>query len=77
MPSMNIRQLRDTRQLKAWLSAGKTVELRDRERVIARIVPQAVPRRHKLPDFNRVRKEILGDRKVPGADLLIQDRGRW
>jgi hypothetical protein len=35
MASVNIRQLRDTRQLKAWLQAGKTVELRGRERVIA------------------------------------------
>ena len=40
MPSMNIRQLRDTRRLKAWLRAGKTVELRERDRVIAQIVPE-------------------------------------
>jgi hypothetical protein len=41
MPSVNIRQLRDTKRLKAWLRAGKTVELRERDEVIARIVPQA------------------------------------
>ena len=35
MPSVNLRQLRDTRRLKAWLRAGNTVELRERERVIA------------------------------------------
>ncbi|MFZ0960223.1 MAG: hypothetical protein WAO35_04905 [Terriglobia bacterium] len=29
MPNVNIRQLRDTRRLKAWLRAGKTVELRE------------------------------------------------
>ena len=40
MPSVNIRQLRDTRRLKAWLRAGKTVELREREKLIARIVPE-------------------------------------
>ena len=39
MPSVNIRQLRDTRRLKELLSAGQTVELRERQRVIARIVP--------------------------------------
>jgi len=39
MPSINLSQLRDTRRLKAWLKAGKTVELRERNRVIALIVP--------------------------------------
>jgi antitoxin (DNA-binding transcriptional repressor) of toxin-antitoxin stability system len=39
MPSINLSQLRDTKRLKAWLRAGKTVELRDRNRVIARIIP--------------------------------------
>ena len=39
MPSVNIRQLRDTRRWKAWLRAGQTVELRERDRLIARIVP--------------------------------------
>jgi len=37
--NIDIRQLRDTRKLKAWLRAGKTVELRERDKVIARIVP--------------------------------------
>jgi hypothetical protein len=36
----NLRQLRDTRRLKAWLRTGNTVELRERDRVIARIVPE-------------------------------------
>jgi antitoxin (DNA-binding transcriptional repressor) of toxin-antitoxin stability system len=40
MHSMNIRQLRDTRRLKTWLRAGNTVELRERDRVIVRIVPE-------------------------------------
>jgi len=34
-----MRQLRDARRLKAWLQAGKTVELRERDRPIGRIVP--------------------------------------
>lgn len=78
MPSVNIRELRDTRRLKAWLRAGKTVELRERDQVIARIVPQgAVPQPGDWPDFSAMRKEILGDRKLPGADLLIEERGRY
>lgn len=78
MPSVNIRQLRDTRKLKAWLRAGKTIELRERDRVIARIVPQgSSPQKADLPDFAAIRKEILGDRILPGSDLLIEERGRF
>jgi antitoxin (DNA-binding transcriptional repressor) of toxin-antitoxin stability system len=78
MPSVNIRELRDTKRLKAWLRAGKTVELRERDEVIARIVPQGSPSNPRnWPDFAALRKEILGDRVLPGADLLIQKRGRY
>ena len=78
MPSVNIRQLRDTRRLKAWLRAGKTVELRERDLVIARIVPeQREERPVKWPDFEARRKKIFGDRILPGADLVIEERGRY
>ncbi len=77
MPSVNIRQLRDTRRLKAWLRAGKTVELRERDQVIARIIPQGVAAPGEWPDFAALRKEIFGDRILPGADLLIEERGRY
>ncbi len=77
MPSVNIRQLRDTRRLKAWLRAGKSVELRERNRVIARIVPEASPGQpREYPDFAALRREIFGDRILPGADLLIEERER-
>jgi len=78
MPSVNIRQLRDTRRLKAWLRAGKTVELRQRDRVIAHIVPPGTPPQTRVwPDFTALRREIIGDRTLPGADLLIEERGRY
>ena len=77
MPNVNIRQLRDTRRLKAWLRAGKTVELRERNKVIGRIVPAAAPHPPcKVPDFAALRREIFGDRILPGADLLIEERER-
>ena len=78
MPSVNIRQLRDTRRLKAWLRAGRTVELRERDRVIARIVPHGTNSQPPAwPDFAAMRTEIIGDRVLPGADLLIEERGRY
>ena len=78
MPSVNLRQLRDTRRLKAWLRAGNTVELRERDRVIARIVPEKPEERPvQYPDFAARRKKIFGDRVLPIVDDLIRDRGRY
>jgi antitoxin (DNA-binding transcriptional repressor) of toxin-antitoxin stability system len=52
MPSINLRQLRDTRRLKTWLRAGQTVELRERDQVIARIIPETAEEKPgKWPDF--------------------------
>ena len=77
MPSVNMRQLRDTPRLKAWLRAGKTVELRDRQRVIARIVPEALPPEPRpWPDFAARRRKIFGDRVIHIVDSLIEDRRR-
>jgi antitoxin (DNA-binding transcriptional repressor) of toxin-antitoxin stability system len=73
-----MRQLRDTRRLKAWLRAGKTVELRDRDRPIARIVPekQTVKERPaKWPDFEAQAREIFGDRVF--SNVVLEDRGRY
>jgi antitoxin (DNA-binding transcriptional repressor) of toxin-antitoxin stability system len=78
MPSVNLRQLRDTRRLKAWLRAGSTVELRERDRVIARIVPEKSEEKPvKWPDFAARRKKIFGDRVLSIVDDLIRDRGRY
>ncbi len=78
VPSVNIRQLRDTRRLKAWLRAGNTVELRERDRVIARIVPEKPEERPvQCPDFAARAKKIFGNRVLPGADLVIEERGRY
>ena len=78
MPSVNMRELRDTRRLKAWLRSGKTVELRDRDRVIGRIFPENPPKASgDWPDFDAIAKEILGDRVLSGSDLVIEERGRY
>lgn len=78
MPSVNMRQLRDTRRLKAWLRAGKTVELRERDQLIAHIVPEKSQEKPvNYPDFAARRKKLFGDRVLPGADIVIEDRGRF
>ena len=76
MPSVNIRQLRDTRKLKAWLRAGKTVELRERDKLIAKIVPEKEEKAQPAwPDFEARAKEIMGDRVLP--NVVLEDRGRY
>jgi hypothetical protein len=79
MPSVNIRELRDTRRLKAWLQAGKTVELRERDRILGRIVPEATSAGPppEWPDFAARVKRVFGKRILPGAELVIKERGRF
>jgi hypothetical protein len=76
MPSINLRELRNTRQLKAWLKAGKTVELRERSCVLGKIVPdQSEPNQPvKWPDFEARARAIFGDRVIPIVEDLIEDR---
>lgn len=79
MPSVNMRQLRDTKKLKAWLRSGKTVELRERDKLIARIVPEKEDAKKlvEYPDFAARRKATFGDRVLSGADIVIEERGRF
>ena len=75
MPSVNLRQLRDTRQLKDWLQAGKTVELRERNKVLGKIVPEKpAAKPAEWPDFEARLKRNFGDRVLPAVEMLIKDR---
>ena len=75
MPSVNVRQLRDSRQLFKWLDAGEVVELKKRNRVVARIVPES-PRIQPVewPDFAARLKKQFGDRVLTPVADLIADR---
>lgn len=76
---MNMRQLRNTRQLKALLKAGKTIELKERNRSLARIVPIESPAEDKQwPDFEARLQNIFGDRVLNAVDNFIEHRhGRY
>lgn len=75
MPSVNLRELRNTRQLKIWLKAGEVVELRERDKVLGRIVPEEpVAKPAQWPDAAARRRRILGDRVIPAVDILIEER---
>ncbi|MGA8432771.1 MAG: hypothetical protein WB729_23300 [Candidatus Sulfotelmatobacter sp.] len=63
MHCTNIRQLRNTRRLKTWLRTGNTVELRERDEVIARIVPEKCESSPvKYLDFAARRRKMFGDK---------------
>jgi hypothetical protein len=79
MAVTNIRGLRDSRQIKAWLRAGESIEIRDRNEVFGRILPEnkRSAAKKKRPDFAARRKEIFGDRILPAVDDFLEDRHRW
>jgi hypothetical protein len=75
MPTVNMRGLRDTQKLKAWLRQGKSIELRDRNRLIGRIVPETEGAAAvEWPDFAGRLKNIFGDQVLNVVDDLIKDR---
>jgi antitoxin (DNA-binding transcriptional repressor) of toxin-antitoxin stability system len=75
MPSVNMRELRNTKQLLSWIEAGEVVELRKRNAVVARIVPES-PRLQTVewPDAAARRRRIFGDRVLTPVADLIQER---
>lgn len=80
MPSVNMRGLRDTRQIRAWLRAGKSIEIRDRShRLIGRITPELESKQEdeiEWPDFAARRRRIFGDRDVNAVENFLKDRHR-
>ena len=52
------------------------MELRERDRLIARIVPANGEAPAEWPDFAARRKEIFGDRVLDAVDMLIAERRR-
>lgn len=75
MPSINLRQLRDTRQLKAWLRAGQVVELRERNELLGEIVPASPKTAPKQwPDFEARLKAMWGDRVFNNQEILDEIR---
>jgi hypothetical protein len=76
MQSITLRQLRDTRQVKAWLRAGVHIEVRERNEVLGDLVPRTPPKPSQVewPDFEARARAIFGDRVIPAVEMLIEDR---
>jgi hypothetical protein len=64
--------------LKEWLRAGLTVDLLERDRVIGHIIPESQPEpQSQPPEFLARQKRLFGKKKFPGANIVIQERGRF
>lgn len=76
MPSIDIRESRNARHLKVLLGEGKTVDLFEGRRLIARIepTPRPIPKQWRI---SHVVGKIFGERMLPGAKLVILERGRY
>jgi hypothetical protein len=76
MESITLRQLRDTRKVKAWLKAGVRIEVRERNQVLGDLVPRTPlnPAPVEWPDFAARRRAIFGERVLTPVADLIADR---
>ena len=75
MQSITLRQLRDTKQVKAWLRAGVHIEVRERNEVLGDLVPRTPTKPPvEWPDFEARAKAIFGDRVLTVVDDLVADR---
>jgi hypothetical protein len=75
MQSITLRQLRDTRKVKAWLRAGVHIEVRERNEVIGDLVPRTPPNPSEIemPDFAARRRAIFGHYVFP-ENIVLEAR---
>lgn len=79
MMRASVRDLRyDFKKVERLLRQGEEIQITNRRRVIARLIPereQAVA----VPDFLKRLRAIYGDKalEVPGADVVAEDRSRY
>ena len=75
--------LRDLRyhfdHIATLLQSGEEIQITKRKRVVARLLPPAVPKIVERPDFMARLKQMYGDRvmEVTGAELLAEERDRF
>jgi antitoxin (DNA-binding transcriptional repressor) of toxin-antitoxin stability system len=80
MRKASVRDLRyDFKKIEHLLHQGQEVEITKRQKVIARLIPQASVPPPQLPDFMARLHSIYGDQtlKVSGAEVVAKDRERY
>ena len=61
----------------AWIADGEQVAVTLRRKVVARLVPEVLPKRRKpsSPDFESISREIFGDRTFPSDAMEAEREG--
>jgi len=79
MKSATVRDLRfHFSEIEARLRQGEEIEIRKRNRPIAKLVPlRPDAGKPYMPDFAARRRKIFGDKQMPitGAEIVAWDRG--
>lgn len=80
MAKASIRDLRyGFKKIERLLRQGEEVQITNRRRVIARLIPESADRPAEFPDFLKRLRATYGDKILPvsGADLIAEDRSRY
>ncbi len=80
MTKASIRDLRyGFKKIERLLRQGEEIQITNRRRVIARLIPERAETHAELPDFLKRLHAIYGDKVLPvtGAELIAEDRSRY
>jgi antitoxin (DNA-binding transcriptional repressor) of toxin-antitoxin stability system len=80
MTKASIRDLRyGFKRIERLLRQGEEIQITNRRRVIARLIPESDEPPTKLPDFLKRLRATYGDKILSpsGADLVAEDRSRY
>ena len=76
----SVRDLRyDFKKIQRLLRQGEEIQITNRRRVVARLIPETAGSADGSPDFLSRLRAIYGDKVAPltGADLVAEDRNRY
>ena len=79
MKSKTVRDLRYRfSEIEALLNHGETIEIRKRQKIIARLEPMRIEP-GKYPDFAARQRQIFGNKKtaLTGTELVSKARGKY
>ena len=80
MTKASVRDLRyGFKKIERLLRQGEEIQITNRRRVIARLIPENEETPAEVPDFIERLRTIYGDRilSVTGAEIIMEDRSRY
>jgi antitoxin (DNA-binding transcriptional repressor) of toxin-antitoxin stability system len=79
MTKASVRDLRyGFKKIERLLRQGEEIQITNRRRVVARLIPESAEPNTEFPDFLKRLRATYGDKilTVTGADLIAEDRSR-